>query len=379
MKVVLAIDSFKGSLTCTEAAAAAALGIKDIYPDATTVICPVADGGEGTVEAMVTACGGSYAEADVSDPLGRRITATYGLLPGGSAVIEMSAAAGITLISDAERDPMMTDTYGVGELILAAARRGVRDFIIGIGGSATNDGGVGMLRALGYRFLDREGRDIPRGGAGLAELVEIDTRGVDKLIPECRFFVASDVKNPLCGPNGATYVYGPQKGATEITKPLLDGYLARLAELTQGIIPTADADMPGAGAAGGLGFALVNYLGATLSSGVELIIERVGLRDKIRDADIVITGEGRMDAQSAMGKLPVGVAAVAKSLGKPVIALAGSALAGSEELHEHGIDAIFPILRSPATLKEAMDKENAKENMRAAAREVFSLIKALRG
>lgn len=377
MKVVLAIDSFKGSLSCVEAAEAAALGIKDVYPDAVAVICPVADGGEGTVEAMVRATGGEYRTATVSDPLGREVEAVYGVIPSGEAVIEMSAAAGITLVSDEEKDPLASDTYGVGEMILGAMRDGVRSFIIGIGGSATNDGGVGMLRALGYRFLNSSGEPISRGAIGLADLASIDASGASPLIGECSFFVASDVKNPLCGANGATYVYGPQKGVGDELKPVLDGYLMNFAALTRTVNPTADPDMPGAGAAGGLGFALVNYLGARLSSGIELIIDKVGLADKIRDADLVITGEGRMDAQSAMGKLPVGVAAVAKAQGKPVIALAGSVLPGAQQLHGEGIDAIFPILRKPVTLAEAMDKTNAAENMRAAAREVLSLVKLL--
>lgn len=377
MKVVLAIDSFKGSISGTEAGRAAALGIKDVYPDAETVICPVADGGEGTTVAIVEGAGGEYRTARVSDPLGRETDAVWGLLPSGVAVIEMSAAAGITLVSDAERDPLNSDTYGVGELIIAALDAGARHFIIGIGGSATNDGGVGMLRALGCRFLDASGNEIKRGAGALGELSTIDISGLDKRIGEAKLTVASDVKNPLTGPTGATYIYGPQKGVTDAMRPVLDGYLSEYARLTRELIPTSDGNMPGAGAAGGLGFALVSYLGAELRSGVDVVTEIVGLERKIADADFVITGEGRMDAQSAMGKLPGGVAAIAKRYNKPVIALAGSVLDGAEELSRCGIDSVMSILRTPMSLAEAMKPENAAANMRAMARQIFGLIKAI--
>lgn len=377
MKIVLAIDSFKGSISGTEAGNAAALGIKDVYPDAECIICPVADGGEGTTEAIVEGTGGEYRKATVSDPLGRPTEAVWGLLPSGGAVIEMSAAAGITLVNDSERDPLASDTYGVGELILAALDAGARDFIIGIGGSATNDGGVGMLRALGCRFLDKRGKDICRGAGGLSSLCKIDISKMDKRIAECSFAVASDVKNPLTGPMGATYVYGPQKGVGEELRPVLDGYLSEYARLTREVIPSADGNMPGAGAAGGLGFALVSYLGASLCSGGELVMKLNGLEAKIAGADFVITGEGRMDEQSAMGKLPCCVAALAKRCGKPVIALAGSVLDGAEALSACGIDAVLSVLRRPMSLSDAMNKNNAAENMRATARQMFGLIKAV--
>lgn len=377
MKVLLAIDSFKGSISGREAGEAAALGIADVYPDAECTVCPVADGGEGTTVAIVEGAGGSYVSSRVSDPLGRMTDAVWGILPDATAVIEMSAAAGITLVSDEERDVMQSDTYGVGELILAALDRGVRRFIIGIGGSATNDGGVGMLRALGFRFLRADGTPISRGAIGLSEIEKIDISSPDERLSECSFTVASDVKNPLTGELGATYVYGPQKGVGEDMREVLDGYLSRYASLTREVIPTSDENMPGAGAAGGLGFALVFYLGARLGSGVDIVMDAVGLEEKISRADFVLTGEGRMDGQSAMGKLPVGVAALAKKHGKTVIALAGSVARGAEELNGLGIDAVLSILRSPISLADAMDKVNAAENMRAAARQVFSLIKAI--
>lgn len=378
MKVVIAIDSFKGSMSSLEAGRAAELGVRDIYPDAEVAVCPVADGGEGTTEAIVSGVGGEYRRVRVSDPLGRIIEAEYGVLPSGTAVIEMSRAAGITLVSENERDPLASDTFGVGEMILDALRLGVRDFIIGIGGSATNDGGVGMLRALGFGFFDKDGMPIPRGAAGLSELAKIDLSGADPRLSECSFRVASDVKNPLVGPMGATYVYGPQKGVGADRLSLLDGYLERYADLTAELIPSADKSAPGGGAAGGLGFALVSFLGAKLQSGVDLVTELIGLRDSLCGADLCITGEGRMDAQSAMGKLPVGVARLAKEAGASVVALAGSVADGAEALHAIGIDAAFSILRSPTSLAEAMRSDVAQGNMRAAAREIVSLFGAIK-
>ena len=289
----------------------------------------------------------------------------------------MASAAGITLVSDEGRDPMLYDTYGVGEMMLDAIKSGAKKLVIGIGGSATNDGGVGMLRALGFAFLDKDGKDIGRGAESLSKLCKIDTAGIDLLIKNCKITVACDVKNPLTGENGATYIYGPQKGVTPEMKPLLDGYLKRYADLTREVIPDADPDAVGAGAAGGLGFALISYLGAELRPGIEIVTELNSLSEKVADADIVITGEGRMDAQSAMGKAPVGVARVAKRYGKPVIAFSGAATDDASLLREHGIDAVFPIARGPISLADAMNKAVASKNMRLTAREVFSLIRTL--
>ena len=378
MKVVIAIDSFKGSMTSLEAGEAARLGVLDAAPEAEVLVCPVADGGEGTTEAIVEGTDGKYVTAEVSDPLGRKITAEYGFISGGTAVIEMARASGITLVSDSERDVMESDTYGVGELILNALDLGARDFIIGIGGSATNDGGVGMLRALGYKFKKSNGEAISRGARGLSELSSVDIGGADTRLSECRFKVASDVKNPLTGPMGATYVYGPQKGVTEEMLPTLDAWMEKYADLTREVIPTADKNLPGGGAAGGLGFALVSYLGAELVSGAELITDLIGLSEKTVGADLVITGEGRLDAQSAMGKLPLGVARIAKAQGATVVALAGAVAEGASVLREFGIDAAFSILNSPMSLSEAMSGDNAKRNMRACAREVTSLLMAVK-
>ncbi|MBR2930282.1 MAG: glycerate kinase [Clostridia bacterium] len=377
MKVVIAIDSYKGSLTALEAAEACAEGIRSAIRDAECVICPIADGGEGTVDAAVLATGGEYRSATVSDPLGRPITASYGLLPGGVAIIEMSAASGITLVDKDERDPFKADTYGVGELILDAYAKGARRFIIGIGGSATNDGGSGMLRALGFSLLDKDGKDIGRGAEALAKIASINADNVKIDLHSCNFSVACDVKNPLLGENGATYIYGPQKGVLPEDRARLDSILAKFASVSALKFPAADPTLEGAGAAGGLGFALVGMLGAKLCSGIELIMDITGLEEKLADADIVVTGEGRMDKQSAMGKVPVGVARLAKMHGKPVVALAGSLGEGAEALSDYGIDACFSILNRPATLSEAMDKSCAAENMRLCASQVFSLIAAI--
>lgn len=379
MKIILAIDSFKGSMSSTEAAESAARGILSAIPCAKTEVCPIADGGEGTTEAIITAKGGVWRECEVSDPLSRRITARYGYLASsGTAVIEMSAAAGITLITPDERNPLYTTTYGVGEMIKDAMAHGARRFIIGLGGSATNDGGVGMLEALGFRFLRNDGTPIKLGAIGLRELVKIDTDTAIPELSECEFRVACDVKNPLCSENGASFVYGGQKGADDAMKQELDTLLKRYAELTMAVLPDADPDAEGAGAAGGLGFALLAYLGAKMQSGIELVIDVTGLEEKIKGADIVVTGEGRLDGQSCMGKAPVGVARIARKYGKPCIAFSGAVSADAVKLAEYGIDAFFPIVRKPVTLTEAMDIENAKRNMEDTVRQVFNLIRAVK-
>ena len=377
MKICIAIDSFKGSLSTFEAGEAARRGVKAVYPKAEISVSPLADGGEGTVEAIVSASGGKMIEVSVSGPLGRSVKAKYGAIDGTkTAIIEMASAAGLTLLPEKDRNPLHTTTHGVGEIILDAMKRGCRKFIIGIGGSATNDGGVGMLSALGVAFLDKNGAPIKRGAAGLRDIAEIRTDGMPKELAKCRFSVACDVKNPLCGEQGCSAVYGPQKGATPMTIADMDRSLKKYAELTKKIFPKADPDLPGAGAAGGLGFAFTAYLGAKLRPGIDLVIEATGLGEKIKEADVVVTGEGRLDGQSAMGKAPVGVARLAKKQGKLVIALAGSIGDGAELCHAKGIDAHFPILRSPISLSEAMKPEVAKRNIALAAEEAFRLIRA---
>ena len=378
MKVVIVIDSFKGSLSSGSAGMAAAEGIKNAYPDADTLVLPLADGGEGTVEAIISASGGKLVSVDVTGPLGNTVTAKYGVIPErGRAIIEMSSAAGITLVPPERRNPLYTTTYGVGELIADAIKaHGCRDFIIGIGGSATNDGGVGMLEALGFSFLDKNGDEIPHGAIGISKLEKIDVSGALPELSECRFQVACDVTNPLLGEHGCSTVFGPQKGASPDMIRDMDGWLADFAKFTECTLGRCDKDTSGAGAAGGLGFAFISYLGAELSSGIDLVIESIGLENRIKNADIVVTGEGRLDAQSAMGKAPVGVARLAKKYGKPVIAFSGCIGDGAELCCDNGIDAFFPIQRNVCTLSEAMDETNAYNNLKATAEQAFRLIKA---
>ncbi len=375
MKVVIAVDSFKGSLSSMEAGRAARAGILAARPDASVTIKPLADGGEGTADALIEGLGGSKIDITVTGPMGQPVQACYGYLDASStAVIEMAAAACITLVAPEERNPLIASTYGVGEMILDAAARGCRDFIIGIGGSVTNDGGIGMLKALGFRFLDKDGRDAGEGGQALGKIMSVDTGGRNPLLTGCRFQVACDVTNPLCGKNGATYIYGPQKGVTEDLLEQLDADMAHYAAVTAEALGSGHAVAKGAGAAGGLGFAFLSYLGAVLTPGVDLILDAVGLREELADADIVVTGEGRLDAQTAMGKAPAGVARLAKAYGIKVIAFAGSVAKGASACNEAGIDAFFPVIRGVTTLEEAMKPDTARENMTAAVEQVFRLL-----
>lgn len=377
MNVTIAIDSFKGSLSTFRAGEAIAEGIRRVYPDANTTICPLADGGEGTVDAIISASGGAMAEVTVHGPLGTPIKSSYGIIPSRkTAIIEMSAAAGITLIEEADKNPLNTTTYGVGELILDAIQKGCRKFIVGIGGSATNDGGVGMLQALGFELLDRSGNQVALGAKGLKDLVEIKTEHAVKALKECSFRVACDVTNPLCGEKGCSAIYGPQKGATQAMIQEMDAWLGNYADLTKQVIPAADPNRPGTGAAGGLGFALLTYLDASLQSGIDLVIRETELETHVRDADVVVTGEGRLDGQSYMGKAPIGVARLAKQYQKPVIAFSGCVTDEAVVCNEHGIDAFFPILRAPCTLREAMDCDHAYKNLKDTAEQVFRLIQA---
>jgi glycerate kinase len=296
------------------------------------------------------------------------------LKDGRTAVIEMAAAAGITLVPLEKRDPMITTTYGVGELIKDAVDRGCRSFIVGIGGSATNDGGVGMLSALGFDFLDEKGLPVGPGAAGLERLASIRTDRVMPQLAECTFRVACDVTNPLCGGTGCSAVYGPQKGGTPESIAKMDSWLSKYAELARTVTDKADKDYPGVGAAGGLGFAFLSFLNASLESGIHIILDETKLEDYIKDADIVVTGEGRLDSQTVMGKAPVGVAGIAKKYGKSVIAFSGCVTEDAQVCNEHGIDAFFPILRGVTTLEEALCTENAYNNLAATAYQVFRLI-----
>ena len=360
MRVVAAPDSFKGSASATAAAAAIARGVLAAAPDASVVEVPLADGGEGTVEALVAARGGAYAEAAVADPLGRKITARYGFLSDGkTAVIEMAAASGLPLLSREERNPMVTTTFGTGQLILDAISRGASEIVIGIGGSATVDGGTGMARALGVRFLDAQGKELTGGGEILQRIRRIDVSGRDKCVNGVRITAASDVTNALTGPEGAAAVYGPQKGATRETVAALDAGLANLAARTKADLGVDIADVPGGGAAGGLGAGLRAFLGAKIRSGIEIVLEAVDLAWKVRDADLVFTGEGRVDGQSAYGKAVSGAAQTAQKAGVPCILLAGAIGEGAGVMLERGVSAMFSIAQGPAGEGEMMAQAEA--------------------
>ncbi len=376
MEIVIAIDSLKGSLSSLEAGKAAAEGIKRANPQAKTVVRPLADGGEGTVEALVHGMGGVLQTISVTGPLGEPVDCTYGIIEETkTAVLEMSGAAGITLVPDEKRNPLYTTTYGVGEAIKDAIQKGCRRFLIGIGGSATNDGGAGMLQALGFGFLDKEGNQIPYGAIGLKNLASITTEHIQKELSECEFQIACDVENPLCGEKGASAVYGPQKGATPKMIQDMDAWLLRYARLAKEKFQKADENYPGTGAAGGLGFAFLTFTNAALMSGIQIVLEETQLERYISKADMVITGEGRLDGQTAMGKAPGGVAELAKKYNLPVIAFAGSVAKDAKECNQKGIDAFFPILREITTLKEAMEPEHAKNNLIDTAEQVFRLLK----
>ena len=418
MKILIAIDSFKGSLSSKEAGEAIKTGILRVVPDAEVLISPLADGGEGTVETLVEALGGSLETVRVKGPLFQEVEAHYGILSesekfqaetesnphretlpknhskecseahsdtpsetdsqyspkdGKLAVMEMSQASGITLVSPEERNPLKTGSYGVGEMILDAYHKGCRRFLIGIGGSATNDGGIGMLSALGFRFTKENGEEIFPIGDGLKDLARIDATSVPKGLLQSSFQIACDVENPLYGKNGASLVYGFQKGGNKEMLSQMDLWMKRYSELVKEYNPAANPEAPGSGAAGGLGFAFRSFLQGELKSGVSLILEETNLSEKMQGADLVITGEGRLDEQSAMGKAPVGVAKLAKTQGIPVIAFAGAVAEGAKSCNQAGIDAYFPILREITTLEDAMNKENARRNLEDTVEQVIRL------
>jgi glycerate kinase len=374
MRLLIAPQEFKGSLSARQAAAAIAEGIRRALPEAEVDLLPMADGGPGTVEALVAACGGRCLQSSVTDPLGRPIEAVWGLLEdAASAVIEMAAASGLVLLRAEERDPRVASTYGTGQLIRAALDSGCRRIIVGVGGSATNDGGAGMAQALGARLLDERGDELPAsGGRALARLGRIDVSGLDPRLAGCRVLVAVDVTNPLCGPTGASMVYGPQKGATPEMARELDAALTHYAHVIERDLGVAVAELPGAGAAGGLAAGLVAFLGAEVGPGVDLIAEAAGLADRLARADLVLTGEGRLDAQTSYGKTVAGVARMAKERGLPVIALAGEVAADAASLREQGIDAALSIAPGPMTLAES--EARAAELLSAAAERVGRLL-----
>lgn len=373
MKVIAAIDSFKGSMTSMEAGNAVKKGILAAKPDAEVVVNPLADGGEGTVDALIEGLGAKKIPVTVTGPLGEKVSCYYGFLEETkSAVMEMASAAGITLVT--KKDPLRASTYGVGEMIADALKRGCKNFMIGIGGSATNDGGIGMLKALGFEFFDEDGNDVGEGAAALVKIEVIRTENKNPLLSGAKFQIACDVKNPLCGKQGATYIFGPQKGVTEEQKEQVDEAMRHYADVTKESLDCDFSDCEGAGAAGGLGYAFLSYLAGELIPGVELILQATGLEEKMKNADVVVTGEGRLDAQTVMGKAPVGVAALAKKYNAKVIAFAGSVAPEASVCNQAGIDAFFPIVRGVTTLEEAMKKENAMENIAATAEQVFRLL-----
>ena len=360
MRIVIAPDSYKGSLSALGVAQAMERGILRVFPDAEVCTIPMADGGEGTVDALLAATGGERRLSEVSDPLGKRITAQWGVLGDGcTAVIEMAAASGLTLQAAEQRNPRITSTHGTGELMRAALDAGLRKIILGIGGSATNDGGAGMARSLGARFLDGDGHELPDGGAALAGLQRIDLSLLDPRLRDTEITVACDVDNPLCGPRGASAVFGPQKGATPAMVAELDAALAHFAAVAQNATGRDIAEQAGAGAAGGLGAGLLFFTLAQLKPGVDIVLDAVGFSDLVKDADFVITGEGCTDFQTAFGKAPVGVARCAKQFGIPVFCLSGSLGHGADDVLALGIDVVLSIGERPMTLAESMGAASA--------------------
>lgn len=355
MKVIIVPDSFKGSVSASEVANAVERGVQAVFPDASIQKVPIADGGEGTVDAMVMASGGQIIYEEVLGPLGEQIKAYWGILGDGeTAVIEMAAASGLTLVPPNRRDPRKTTTYGTGQLMKRALDRGLRKLIIGIGGSATNDGGAGMAQALGVKFFDSEHQELSPGGSSLADLRKIDVTGLDRRLAESIILVACDVDNPLCGPSGASAVYGPQKGATPETVAELDDALRNYAAVAGQATGRDVAGYPGAGAAGGLGAGLLLFTNAQLKPGVDIVLEAVDFARMVKQADLVITGEGHTDFQTAYGKAPVGVAKIAKQFNIPVVCLAGGLGQGCDDVLQQGIDGLMSIVPRPMPLEECM-------------------------
>ena len=393
MKAVIAIDSFKGSMDSIEAGEAAEKGIRRVFTDAETIVYPLADGGEGTVQALAKGLGGKLEKVKVTGPLGEPVICEYGIVEEKTAIIEMAGAAGITLVQPELRNPLKTTTYGVGEVIKDAIGKGCRHFIIGIGGSATNDGGIGMLQALGAEFLDEGGKQVPFGARGVEKLASINCEHILFELKECDFRIACDVDNPLCGENGCSHIFGPQKGATPKMAEQMDQWMGKYAQLTAKYFQEVknlsadvvwnpvdsgenyDSNYPGCGAAGGLGFAFRAFLCGKLEPGINIVLEEIGIESAIKAADIVITGEGCLDGQTVMGKAPIGIARLAKKYGKPVIAFSGAVTEDAAACNHAGIDAFFPILRQVTTLEAAMSSATAKKNMTATVEQVFRLLK----
>lgn len=378
MKVVIAIDSFKGCMTTNEVSQAVEEGIKEVYSEVEIVKVPIADGGEGTVDTLIEGLGGRIIHKTVRGPLGELVNSHYGILPDGTAVIEMAAAAGLPLIPESKRNPLMTTTYGVGELIKDAIKQGCREFIIGIGGSATNDAGCGMLQALGFEFYDKNQQLLEGIGQSLNLIHSIEDRNRLKELDDCQFLIACDVDNPFYGPNGAAYVYARQKGANDAMIEELDQGLKNISRVIQSTYQVDVSHLSGAGAAGGLGGGIHAFLNGRLMPGVDIIFKHIGLEDTLKDADLVITGEGKMDFQSVMGKVPTGVARLAKQYKKPVIAIAGHISEEAYQMNELGITSIISIMNYPMSLEEAMKKEKALSLVKHNIKQIFLLIKQVK-
>ncbi|MCD9545579.1 glycerate kinase [Photobacterium carnosum] len=372
MKIIIAPDSYKESLTAMEVATAIEAGFRQVIPDAEYIKLPMADGGEGTVQSLVDASNGTIIEHQVTGPLGEQVPAFFGIMGDSkTAVIEMAAASGLHLVSPDLRNPMLTTSYGTGELILAALDHGVDHIIVGIGGSATNDGGIGMAQALGVQLLDNKGQALGFGGQALAQLASIDITTVDPRLAHIKLEVACDVDNPLCGKKGASHIFGPQKGATPAMVAELDQHLDHYAAIIKRDLAIDVKDMAGAGAAGGMGAALLGLFNAQLRSGIEIVIDAVHLGDIIKDADLVITGEGRIDSQTIHGKTPIGVARTAKKYHKPVIGIAGCLSQDCGVVYDHGIDAVFSVVPAAMSLEHAFN--NAAVNVELTARNIAAI------
>lgn len=373
MKFVIAPDSFKESLTALEVATAIETGFKRVFPDADYVKLPMADGGEGTVQSLVDATQGKLIECEVTAPLGDKVKSFFGLSGDGkTAIIEMAAASGLHLVPPEKRNPLLTTSYGTGELIKLALDLGVESFILGIGGSATNDGGVGMLQALGMQCLDSQDKPIGFGGAELANIVKIDVQQLDPRLQQVHIEVACDVNNPLCGECGASAIFGPQKGATPEMVKQLDAALSHFAEIAERNCGKQIRDQAGAGAAGGMGGGLLLLPSVQLKAGIQIVLDRLHLIDYVKDADVVITGEGRIDAQSIMGKTPIGVARTAKQFNKPVIAIAGCLREDYDVVFDHGIDAVFPIIHQLSDLSDIL--KQGEQNLISTAQNVARVL-----
>ena len=373
MKIVIAPQAFKGSISAMNAAKAIEHGVKSVLPNCETILIPIADGGDGTLETLIDVMGGDIVTENATGPLGSKLKADWGALSNQkTAIVEMARTSGLALLNPNDLDPYKATTYGLGEMISKSMDKGYREFIVGIGGSATNDAGAGLAQALGVRLLNASGKEIGRGGFNLKHLDSIDMSRLDPRIAESKFNVACDVDNPMCGPEGASAVYGPQKGASKEMISVLDNALQHFCHIVHRDLNKEIKHMPGAGAAGGLGGGMVTFLNASLKKGIDIVLETLDFDEKIEDADLVITGEGQMDFQTVFSKAPIGAAKVSKSKNIPVVSLSGSLGKDYELVHDHGIDAVFAIPSKPMTLQESSD--NAHELISKASEEIMRTI-----